>query len=168
MKFEVQIRTRGVDVSGWRDAYYSEGFSQLVVAETKVRERTVQERTIFPGGGERCRVRVVPDVALPGPVKKLVGEEEIAYTEISSFDPGSRCGQLEIDSPAGTDVRLAGAISYLLDNGGVEMRFAGEVKVKVFAVGGLVERFIAGEVRKRYSALEPLLQRYVDQQMASS
>jgi hypothetical protein len=168
MKIEVQIRTRGVDVAGWRDAYYSDGFSQLVVAQTNVRERQVEERTIFPGGGERCRVRVVPDVALPGPVRKLVGEEEIFYTEVSSFDPGSRSGQFEIDSPSGDDVRVTGEVRYHQDDGIVEMRFVGEVKVKIFAVGGLVERFIAGEVRKRYAALEPLLQRYVDQQTAPS
>ncbi len=164
MKLEVQIRTRGATIVSWREAYFSEPFCRLVEEETNLRERKVIERATLPDGHERCLVRVVPNVRLPAPVRKLVGEDEISYTEITTYDPAQGSASLEIDNPAGENVRVTGEVRYLQDDGFVEMRFSGDVKVKVFAIGGLIERFIASEVRKRYADMGALLQRYLDEQ----
>ncbi len=164
MKLRIELMTNNVTLEQWRAAYHSPAFNCIVAEQTKLRERTVVEQNILPDGKEQLKIRVVPDISLPGPVLKLVGEDEIAYTEVTTFDPRTKSTRLDIESKADKSVRVGGDVSYQVEGSGIRMRFDGKVEVKVFALGGLIERLIASEVRKRYGQIEPLLQRFVDEQ----
>jgi len=164
MKLEVEVRTNHVSLEGWRSAYHSDAFNRIVAEEMKLRERAVIEHVTLPDGTQRTSTRVVPNIKVPAPVRKLIGGHEIAYTEITTFDPVTRAGRLTIENEAGDAVQVGGDIRFHVDGGGVRMQLIGTIKVKVFGLGGLIERLIASEVRKRYAAIEPLLQRFVDEQ----
>ncbi len=162
VKFSIDMLTRRVSFDRWRSVYNSQEFNDYVRAETRVRDRTIVSFETLPSGQEKRRLRVVPDVNLPGPVRKLVGDSEIVYHEITVYDPKTRTARLDIETEATDKVKVGGDVRYILTDDSVRVQFDGEVSVSVFGVGGIIERFIANEVKQRYASLEKLLQEYVD------
>lgn len=166
MKLAIEMLTRRVAFDRWRSVYNSQEFNDFVRERTNLRERTIVARETLPDGRERRRLRVVPDVDLPGVVQKVVGGAEIVYHEVTVFDPKSRTARLDIETEASDKVKVGGDVRYVVAADSVRVQFDGEVTVSVFGVGGVIERFIAGEVKKRYAALEGLLQEWIDSRPA--
>jgi Protein of unknown function (DUF2505) len=163
MQFVVEIVVRGIDYPTFRRVYYSAEFNDDVAQAAKLKERGQLEHVTLPDGRERRRVRVVPRVALPGPVQKILNGETISYEETTVFDPATRSATFSLESTAADAVQVTGVARFLEEDGGVRLRFEGEAKVKVFGVGGLAERYIVGEVRSRYEIVARLMQQFVDE-----
>ena len=162
VKLEVTIRTRGVSFERCRTAYFSEAFNQEVMPVTGLSAREVVESSTLPGEREYRRVRMVPKVHLPRPVLRLLEGHEIAYYEVTTYDPAAQTAELHIESEAGEVVQVAGVVSFTESGAEVVTRFRGEAKVAVFGVGRLIEKLIVSEVTKRYARVEQLLQEYLD------
>jgi hypothetical protein len=163
VKFVVEIMTRGIDYTRFRRAYHSETFNQEVAAAANLTERSLQEFVAQPDGKERRRVRVVPRVALPAVVQKLLNGRPISYEEITVFNPATRSATFAVESVAGDTVRVTGEARFTEAPEGVRLRFEGEAEVKVFGLGGFIERYLVREVKTRYELVELLLQRFVDE-----
>jgi hypothetical protein len=161
MDLVIEIHTRNVSFERWRELYHSDELNQLVMRQAHLRERTLLEHVPLDDGRERRKVRVVPDVEVPRFARGLLRGHEVAYTETTVFDPKTRTARLDIDTEVTDAVRIGGDVRYFDNDGGVRMRFEGQVTVDVFGIGGLVERFIAGEVRKRYAVVQRLMQELV-------
>jgi hypothetical protein len=162
MQFVVEIVVKGIDYPTFRRVYYSEEFNKDVAQAAKLKERGQLEHTVLHDGKERRRVRVVPRVQVPAAVTKILNGQEIAYEEITVFDPATRSATFEILSPAMEKVNVTGVARFLEESGGVRLRFEGEATVKVFGIGGIAERYIVSEVRSRYDVIARLLQKFVD------
>ena len=163
MKFVIEIVTRGVDYTRFRQTYHSEAFNQEVAAEANLKERSLKEHVTQPDGKERRRVLVVPTVNLPSAFLKILNGRPISYEEVTVFDPATRSATFDIESVAGDKLSVTGIARFIEEGGGVRLRFEGEAVVHVFGVGGIVERFIVQEVKGRYAIIERLLQRFVDE-----
>lgn len=163
MKLEIDLRCRGLSRAGFVELYYhSEDFNMRAQADADLDERTVMEPEHLGDGRVRRRVRIVPRVALPAPLRRALAHGPLAYVEVFTFDPDHGQAVLEVESAARDRVTVRGSLNLEERPDLLHFRFAGHVRVDVPLLGGFAERFIAAEVRQRYGTLERFLQDYVD------
>lgn len=160
----VEHRFERVSVERFVDVYYSDAFNRAVAPLAGMAERVPVLEEVQPDGRILRRVRMVPDVRLPGPVQKLLQGARVEYFERSLYDPQTHEAEYEIESEAGDHVQVKGKISFVDDGqGGVRRIIAGGVKVKAFGLGGLIERLIAREVESRYTRIQAFTQKWIDE-----
>jgi hypothetical protein len=161
MKFTIETYVRGVDYSGFESAYFSDAFNCELSRAVNLKERVVTGRELLDDTRERISVHVVPRVALPNWLQKVV-RKEIAYDEITVFDRMTRTGTLEIASPAGERVAMSGELRILEEPLGVHLRVEAELRVRVLGLGSIIERFVVTEIKRRFVLVEETLQRFID------
>ena len=88
-----------------------------------------------------------PDV--PGPLRKLVGDEVLS-TEHGSFDPGTERWTFTLTPGALADKTTVSGSMATSDagDGTTELTFTMEAKVKLLGVGGVAEKFIERQARE--------------------
>ena len=138
----------------------------IAACTERFERRLVEENTLADGRVQR-RVRMVPNVQLPAALKKLIGDHEISYDEVSTFDPAKNEVEYFIDSKAKERVAVQGTIRFLASAGGVRRVIDGEVKAKVFGLGSVIEKLVESEVTKSYENIARIMQRYLDEDAAS-
>jgi hypothetical protein len=85
---------------------------------------------------------------MPGPVRKIFGEE-VVTTEVSTFDPATSTATFTMTPGTMADkTQIDGAIAFALEDGKTVETFALEAKVKIFGAGPIVERFIESQARE--------------------
>lgn len=162
MQFSVELFAKGATFDRVSDLYFSPAFNDAVAQAANLVERRQTERAVNPDGTERTRIRIVPRVALPAPILKLLKGQTIHYDEITVFDPKARRATLSIRSIAGRTVQVNGTVDFIEEAAGVRLRFTGDAQVKIFGLGSMIERYLVSEVKARYSQVEPVLQRFID------
>ena len=168
MKFSVEIAGCGADLERVREIYFSEAFGDAVAQAAGLLERKQSEHAVLQGGIERTRTRVVPRLALPSSVQKLLRGQVVRYDEVVEYDPSTRQARFSIRSLAGKRVQVNGTIHFLQDGSGVRLRFDGEAKIAVFGLGTMLERYLVGEVTTRYARAQDVLQRFIDEDPAAA
>jgi hypothetical protein len=84
---------------------------------------------------------------MPGPVRKIFGEE-VVTTEVSTFDPTTSTATFTMTPGTMADkTQINGQIAFSVDGGKTVESFLLEAKVKIFGVGPVVERFIESQAR---------------------
>jgi hypothetical protein len=84
---------------------------------------------------------------MPGPVRKIFGEE-VVTTEVSTFDPATSTSTFTMTPGTMADkTHIDGAIALVLENGSTVESFSLDARVKIFGVGPIVERFIEQQAR---------------------
>ncbi len=84
---------------------------------------------------------------MPGPVRKIFGEE-VVTTEVSTFDPATSTSTFVMTPGTMADkTDIRGAIAFSDESGRTVETFALEAKVKIFGAGPIVERFIESQAR---------------------
>lgn len=163
MKFRIEHRFTGVDVDRFVEIYYSEAFNQSVAPISGMKERRLVEESTDGDGKIHRRVRLVPAVPIPAAFEKLIAGRAVTYDEVSVYDPKTKTARYRIDHKAGDRLRAEGTNTFVQDGPGAVKRIIdGEVEVRVFGVGALVERFIENEVKKGYDAIASFLQGWID------
>ncbi len=85
--------------------------------------------------------------AMPGPVRKIFGEE-VVTTEVSTYDPGSSTTTFTMTPGTMADkTHIDGSIALAHDGDSVTEVFSLEARVKIFGAGPVVERFIEHQAR---------------------
>jgi hypothetical protein len=85
---------------------------------------------------------------MPGPVRKIFGEE-VVTTEVSTFDPATSTATFIMTPGTMADkTHIEGAIAFAVEDGKTVETFALEAKVKIFGAGPIVERFIESQARE--------------------
>lgn len=163
MKFTVEMTTRGVDVARYEQVYFSDAFNREVMKAVNLKQRSVQEQRTQPDGRQYTRIRIVPNLALPAVIARLLEGHEIAYDEITVFDPARRTATFAIESLARDNVQVTGEARFIEEPNAVRFHFIGDARVKVFAIGGLIERFLISEVKRRYALVEAALQCFISE-----
>lgn len=167
MKYVIDQEFRCESVERFRDVYFSEDFNNRVAGEIGLKERRLVEEKTLDDGRVLRRVRMVPNVQLPAALKKLIGDHEIAYDEVSTFDPAKNEVEYFIDSKAKDRVSVTGIIRFVPSSGGVRRVIDCEVSAKVFGLGGVIEKLIESEVKKGYEKIALVMQRYLDETATS-
>ena len=85
--------------------------------------------------------------SMPGPVRKIFGEE-VVTTEVSTFDPAtSSCTFVMTPGTMADKTDIRGGIAFSTGTGRTVETFTLEAKVKIFGAGPIVERFIESQAR---------------------
>jgi hypothetical protein len=85
---------------------------------------------------------------MPGPVRKIFGEEVIT-TEVSTFDPATSTSSFVMTpGTMGDKTHIDGAIAFAVRDGKTVETFTLEARVKIFGAGPIVERFIESQARE--------------------
>ena len=84
---------------------------------------------------------------MPGPVRKLFGEE-VTTTEVTTFDPAASRATFTMTPGTMADkTHIDGVIAVERDGGSTVETFTLEARVKIFGAGPVVERFIEHQAR---------------------
>jgi hypothetical protein len=161
MHVTTEHRFKNVDVDRFVDVYYSREFNHAVAPSAALKVRDLVDEVTLDGGNIKRRVRMVPDITLPGPVARLVNGP-IEFFEVSEYDPKSKSAAYHVESAAEDRIVVRGQVTFTQDGDDVVRKIAGEVHVKMLGVGGIIERLIAGEVRGRYDRIQAFTQQYLD------
>lgn len=162
VKFSVEIVGRDANLERIREIYFSQAFDDEVAKAADLLERKQRERRVQDNGVERVRTHVVPRLALPGPVQKLLKGQLVSYDEVVEYDPKSQRARFSIRSLAGKAVQVNGEVRFIEEAGAVRVRFEGEARVHVFGLGGMLERYLVSEVTTRYARAQDVLQAFID------
>lgn len=165
MKFSVEIVGRGANLEQVRSIYFSQSFDDEVAKAANLLERKQREHVVRPDGTERTRTHVVPRLALPAAIQKLLRGQVVSYDEVVDYDPQLQRARFSIRSLAGKAVQVNGEIHFIEEPAGVRLRFDGEARIHLFGVGGMLERYLVGEVTARYSRAQHVLQSFIDAQL---
>ena len=163
MKLLVDTLFKNVTLDRFVDVYFSEDFNNRVAAVSGLKSRKLVEEKIHPDGSRDRRVRMEPNVTLPAAIQKWVGNETITYDEVSHYDAAKKTVTYRIDSKANDRVKVNGVITFLAEGSGVRRKIDGNIEVKVFGVGAVIEKFVEGEVQKGYERLGVFLQQVLDE-----
>ena len=84
---------------------------------------------------------------MPGPVRKIFGEE-VVTTEVSTFDPQTSTTTFVMTPGTMADkTHIGGSIALAVEGGTTVETFSLEARVKIFGAGPIVERFIEHTAR---------------------
>ena len=84
---------------------------------------------------------------MPGPVRKIFGEE-VVTTEVSTFDPAASTSTFTMTPGTMADkTHIEGAIALAVEDGSTVESFSLDARVKIFGAGPIVERFIEHQAR---------------------
>ena len=168
MRIVIDQTFERVDLERFIATYFSEAFNNGAASVLGLRERRLVELRTDDDGKEHRRVRMVVDVDLPRPVRLLIGDADISYDEVSTYDPKSRTVDYVIESAAQDRVHVGGRIFF--EEAGadrVRRRIEGEVRVRVPGLSGVIERIVRREVKKSYQKLAVYMQRFLDESAGS-
>ena len=85
---------------------------------------------------------------MPGPVRKIFGEE-VVTTEVSTFDPAASTSTFTMaPGTMAEKTQIDGAIALSVEDGATVETFSLDARVKIFGVGPIVERFIEHQARE--------------------
>jgi hypothetical protein len=85
--------------------------------------------------------------AMPGPVRKIFGEE-VVTTEVSTYDPATTTTTFTMTPGTMADkTQIDGHIALARQGGRTLERFSLDARVKIFGAGPIVERFIEHQAR---------------------
>jgi hypothetical protein len=162
MRFKADHTFRGIDIAAYERLYFDPTFAAALGESVKV-SRTVVRRDL-DGAKLHREVRVAPDRELPGPVAKLLGTTRLEYVEVLDYEMGSYRGRFRIEPAVLKDkVEVAGTLEFRSAPGGATTRvFEGEIKVRVFGIGGIVEKFVCAEIERSYADAARFTQGWVD------
>jgi hypothetical protein len=127
-----------------------------------LKERRIESELQLENGHIERRIFMAPDVVLPSPLKKMAGHAQIAYTEVSVYNPATCTAKYHVESAAQKVISVTGQVVFIPDGAGVRRQIQGHVNVRLLGVGHLVERLIATETQKRYDAVHSFTQDYID------
>ena len=89
---------------------------------------------------------------MPGPVRKLFGEE-VTTTEETTFDPATSRATFTMTPGTMADkTHIEGAIALDTEGGTTTETFTLEARVKIFGAGPVVERFVEHQARTMQDA----------------
>lgn len=149
MKFQVEHRFDGLSVAEYEKIYFDEAFNESLCKTVGLTRTLVS----LDDDGKRIRrvVRVAPDREVPAPVAKVVGSNKLEYTETVEYVWGSGRGTWTTTPQVMADkVKSSGDFRFAASGSGVTRTVGGEIEVKIFGLGGLVEKFIVADVEKSY------------------
>lgn len=168
MKLLVDTLFQNVTLDRFVEVYFSEDFNNRVAKISGLKKRELVEEKRHEDGSRDRRVRMEPNVTLPGPIQKFVGNQTISYDEVSRYDAGKKQVTYHIDSKANDRIQVKGTITFVPEGTGVRRKIDGVIEVKVLGLGGLVEKFVEAETQKGYAKIAVFLQQVLDEHAKSA
>lgn len=162
MKFRVEHVIPGIGLPQFETLFFDEDFNVALCRALKLDRHPVSHEV--KDGVLRRVVRISPNRDIPGPMAKVLGSSKIEYTEHTDYRMGGYQANWKTISSVLTDkVDSSGTLSFVKRGDGVARIAEGEVKVKIFGLGGVVEKFIVADVESSYAQAAEFMLSYVKQ-----
>jgi len=151
MKLAIEHVFAGIQPSEFEALYFDETFNEslgthLHMGRMLVRLEKTANRIVR-------HVRFEPAHDPNSPVKEAFGTSRASFLEELDYDPRVRRGEWKtIPNMFKERVVNTGTIEFAAAPEGTRRVLRGEVKVKLFGFGGVVEKMIASEISKNYDA----------------
>lgn len=161
MKLHVQHTFSNITLAQYGELYFEEAFNQFLCDCVNL-QREVKEKTL--NGNMLHRVTtVIPERQIPPAVAKAVKIDRLEYDEILDYDTTAFKGRwkIQVPGPLGKKFSAGGDFVFREVQGGVERELWGELNVKVFGVGGMIEKFIVADVVKSYELAAENTRHYI-------
>ena len=162
MRFKADHTFRGIDLPAYEKLYFDEPFNIELCKATRLDRSLVKLET---AGAKLTRaVKVSPEGRdIPGPVAAVLGGSKFEYTEYMDYELGKYQGRWRTEPFVLRDKILSsGTVAFSAVPGGVRRLVEGDIQVKIFGVGGLIERFVVGDVEKSYAKAAEFTQKWID------
>lgn len=162
MKFDLVYRLRRTTPSRCAELFFDARFTQATKAVAGAKSLEEMDRR-EEGARVHRRMRVVPDRAIPAPLRALL-RDEVAFIEDSVFDRDSLTVDWRSTPSLWSDrFDLSGKTTYYATGDDVERRIVGEVRVRAAGVGGMLERLLVGDMKETHGRITLLAQRWIDE-----
>lgn len=161
MKFRAEHTFKGISLADYEKLYFNEDFNIKLCQAVKLAREVIE---IESDDTKIHRVvKVGPDRVLPAPVAKILGTDRIDYTEHVDYTFGDFKADWKTISSVMTDkVDSKGTLTFRETGSGVTRIVEGDIKVKLFGVGKVVERVIVAETEKSYADAAAFTQTWID------
>lgn len=161
MRFRIEHTFANVSVADYETLYFDEPFNTALCQDVKLARRLL-ERALTDGRLRRVAT-IGPQRELPRAVSKIIGSDRIEYTEHIDYQWGKYQGTWKtISSVLSDKVDCKGTFVFNQRNGGVMRVVEGEIAVKVFGIGGVVEKLIVSDIEQSYEKAATFTQRWID------
>ncbi len=162
MKFSADHTFTGIDLTAYETLHFDEEFQDALCVSVKL-ARDCEKLEESDDGQISRAVRVGPDREIPPAAQRVLGGKRLDYTEHLEYRRGAWKGTWRTEPSLMADkVDCKGTIEFLEVPGGVRRLVHGEIKVKLFGVGGMVEKLIVSDVVKSYDKAAEFTQRWID------
>ena len=162
MRFDLAYRLRRVSPSRCAELFFDARFAQATKAAAGAKSLEEMDRR-EEGTRVHRRIRVVPDRAVPAPLRALL-REEVAFIEDSVFDRESLTVEWRSTPSVWSDRwDLSGRTTFCAAGDDVERRIVGELRVRASGIGGMIERLLVGDMTETHGRIALLAQRWIDE-----
>lgn len=163
MRFEL-IHRFAVSPREYIEAVTAPGYDDFVALRLSLRERREISRDDTAPVVRRT-VRVIPERDLPPAIAKLTGGKTLAYDETIELDLRTGRGTWQV-LPGLLQGRVTAGGSFVLDaddvSGGCVRTVEGDISVRIFGAGGMVEKFIVAQVRESYDQGADVVREWIE------
>lgn len=151
MKLAIEDVFAGIRCDDYVSLYFDEAFNESIGRALHMGRKLLR----LDRGPERIvrHVCYEPNHDPDSPAKQAFGSSRASFVEELDYDIRARRGAWRTIPNLWADrVHNAGTIELAEVDGGTRRRVRGEVKVRLFGFGGLVEKMIVAEIEKSYAA----------------
>ena len=151
MKVAIEHVFTGIQPAEFEALYFDEVYNESLGTHLHMGRKLVR----LERGTNRIvrHVRFEPAQDPDSPVKQAFGSSRASFLEELDYDPRTRRGEWKTIPNMFTErVTNSGTIEFAAAPEGTRRVLRGEVKVKLFGFGGVVEKMIVAEIIKSYDA----------------
>lgn len=162
MKFSAAHTFTGITLEEYEQLHFSEEF-QIALCQAVKLARRLDKRD--DDGKHLSRIVAVgPDRDIPPAAQKILKADRIEYAEHLEYDWGTYKGTWKTISSIMTDkVDAHGTFAFKAVANGVERSVEGEVAVKLFGVGAIIEKFVVADIKKSYTEAGEFTQKWINE-----
>jgi len=157
------------------DAFWESFFDESYLRALYLDELEARVFDVLEIGEASRKLRIVPNMKLPAPVAKLIGES-FAYEEHGTLDRAANEWTWRMVQPASLDPKSKPRRDAVTMHGTVRIEPSGDghcrrtdsftVEAKIFGLGGLIEASIEKELKNARAKEYALLARWIEPQSA--
>lgn len=161
MKFHADHVIEGISLADYGNLYFEEDFNVKLCLAVRLGRELLEYRR--DGNHIFRRTMVHPqDREIPSPVAKVLGQSHFSYVEELTMDLDTNQGSWRtIPTLLPDKVDTRGTLRFLDAGGNARRIVDGEIDVKVFGIGRIIEKFICADAEKSYAAAAEFARRYV-------
>ena len=163
MKLRVKHTFSGITLEQYGELYFEESFNEYLCRGVNL-TRNVKEKNL--NGTALTRVTTVsPDREIPAPIAKVIKMDRLQYDEELQYDTAAFKGswKIMVPGPIGSKFSARGEFIFREVAGGVERELWGDITVKVFGVGSMIEKLILADVEKSYETAAAQTSQYISE-----
>ena len=160
MKVAIEDVFAGIRCDDYVSLYFDEAFNESIGRALHMGRKLLR----LDRGPDRIvrHVCYEPNQDPDSPAKQAFGSSRASFVEELDYDVRGRHGAWRTIPNLWADrVHNAGTIELADFEGGTRRLVRGEVKVKLFGFGGLVEKMIVAEIEKSYAATARLTREWL-------